>query len=178
VNPPFNYKKATQALNYLACRSGSKINKMKALKLVYFADRYHLRKYGRLITNDTYFAMEHGPVASGVKDLAEFSVALDKHEASYAKQYIRPVSKYTYESIADVDRDVFSDSDIEALKFAFETFGQLDKFKLRDKTHLYPEWKKHEQSLQKLSRTEMDIEGKRVRREQIREAAKIEALWR
>lgn len=26
-------------------------------ELVYFADRYHLRKFGRPITNDEYFAM-------------------------------------------------------------------------------------------------------------------------
>ena len=53
--------------------------KMKALKLVYIADRYHLRKYGRLITNDTYFAMNYGPVPSGTKDIAEASeVFLDR----------------------------------------------------------------------------------------------------
>src|ERR1700683_762715 len=49
---PVAVRKATQALNYFACLSASgapfaEINKMKALKLLFFADRYHLRKYGR-----------------------------------------------------------------------------------------------------------------------------------
>lgn len=54
---------------------------MKALQLVYFADRYHLRKFGRPITNDEYFAMPYGPVASGAKDIAEGSIGLSTHES-------------------------------------------------------------------------------------------------
>ena len=38
------HRKATQALNFLARQSpGGRINKLKALKLVFFADRYHLK---------------------------------------------------------------------------------------------------------------------------------------
>ncbi len=37
----FDYKKATQALNFFAIKCGGKIDKMKALKLIFFADRYH-----------------------------------------------------------------------------------------------------------------------------------------
>jgi hypothetical protein len=73
IHLPFVYKKATQAVNYFAQRSGGIINKMKAIKLIYFADRYHLRKYGRPITNDEYLAMDYGLVSSGVKDIAEMS---------------------------------------------------------------------------------------------------------
>lgn len=49
----FSHRKATQALNFFARKApGHSINKMKALKLVYFADRYHLRKYGRPVVGD------------------------------------------------------------------------------------------------------------------------------
>ncbi len=61
----FSHRKATQALNFFAAKAGGKINKMKALKLVFFADRYHLRKYGRPVVGDEYLAMNYGPVASG-----------------------------------------------------------------------------------------------------------------
>jgi len=73
INFNFDCRKTTQALNYFAIKAGGTINRMKAIKLVYLADRYHLRKYCRLITNDIYFAMDNGPVASGVKDIAEQS---------------------------------------------------------------------------------------------------------
>ena len=56
----FDYKKATQALNFFALKEGGTINKMKALKLIYFADRYNLRKYGRPVRNDDYWAMGYG----------------------------------------------------------------------------------------------------------------------
>jgi len=65
----FDHKKATQALNFFAKRAGGKITKLNALKLIYLADRYHLRKYGRPIFSDTYWAMPYGPVASSVKDI-------------------------------------------------------------------------------------------------------------
>ena len=68
----FDYKKATQAINYFTKKEGGQIEKLKLIKLVYLADRFHLRKYGRPIMNDTYLAMPLGPVGSSVKDIAEF----------------------------------------------------------------------------------------------------------
>ena len=59
-----SYKKATQALNFFALKKDGKINKMKAIKLIYLADRLHLRKYGRPIVGDIYWAMKLGPVGS------------------------------------------------------------------------------------------------------------------
>jgi len=192
----FDLKKATQALNWLAVKSGGRINKLKALKLIYLADRYHLRKYGRLITNDSYFAMDYGPVPSGVKDLAEVSEFLGKDEQNYSKKFIQPVNQYTLESIAEPDHSVFSDSDVEALVFAWETFAHLDRFTLANLTHEYPEWKKHQQALKLDSRIQMDLvdffedpkgdiekcytlsyDEKSARRNQLAEMAKIESLW-
>lgn len=143
----FSYRKTTQALNYLARQAGGRINKMKALKLVYFADRYHLRKYGRPITNDEYFAMNFGPVASATKDLAEGSDFRPDVEKAYASQYLDPVSRFEYSSLAAVEEKVFSQSDLEALAFAWNEFSALDQFQLADLTHLYPEWKRHEAAL-------------------------------
>jgi uncharacterized phage-associated protein len=144
----FDYKKATQAINYLAKKEGGQIDKLKMIKLVYFADRYHLRKYGRPIANDTYFAMPYGPVGSSVKDIAEFSDFLAEEEAEYAGRYIsRGPKANTVVSTAEVDTDVFSKSDIEALDFAYNEFGNQTAFSLVDIAHRYPEWKKFESAL-------------------------------
>lgn len=145
----FDYKKATQAINYLARKEGGQIGKLKLIKLVYLADRYHLRKYGRPISNDTYFAMPYGPVGSSVKDIAEFSDFLADEEAEYAGRYIsRGPKQHTVVSTADVDTDVFSKSDIEALDFAYNEFGGQQPFSLVGTTHRYPEWKKFESALE------------------------------
>ncbi|MGO8926960.1 MAG: Panacea domain-containing protein [Limisphaerales bacterium] len=141
------HRKATQALNFLARQTGGRINKLKAIKLLFFADRYHLRKYGRPVSECAYFAMSHGPVASEAKQVAEDDVLLPASTRSYARSYLAKQSNYEYASIADVDKSVLSETDVEALTFAWENFGYLPKYQLRDITHHYPEWKRHERAL-------------------------------
>ena len=143
---PFAYRKATQALNFFAQQAGGRLSKLRALKLVFFADRYHLRKYGRLVTNDEYWAMDYGPVASNTKDLAELSAFLGEQEKAYANRFLEPADQnHQYGSKAPVDESVLSESDLEALQFAWRTFGR--KGRLVDLTHEYPEWKRHEATL-------------------------------
>ncbi len=145
----FDYKKATQALNYLAKKEGKAIDKMKAIKLVWLADRYHLRKYGRPITNDTYVAMEKGPVASSTKDLADRTDFLGQSEKEYSDKYLkRDHKKYFISSTGDVDMDVFSDSDIEALDVVYKEYGSFHPLTLVKLAHKYPEWKKFEDKLE------------------------------
>ena len=144
----FDFKKATQALNYLAMNFGGKINKMQAIKLIYFADRYHLRKYGRPVTNDEYVAMEYGSVGSKTKDIAENTTFLDKIESEYSKRYIKNQGQYDIQSINEVDMDVFSDSDTEALDFAINNLGKFNQYELAKISHAYPEWKKFEKELE------------------------------
>jgi uncharacterized phage-associated protein len=150
MNSAFAHRKATQALNFLARLSGGGINKLKALKLVYFADRYHLRKYGRAVTNDRYFAMNYGPVPSGTKDIAEMGEFLGQQEKLYAQQFLQRDSAdpHAFKSLADFDASVFSETDREALDFAAKNFAGMDGFQLADLTHLYPEWKRHEAALE------------------------------
>lgn len=43
---------------------GQGIEKMKLIKLIYFADREFLRKYGDPITWDEFYSLPHGPICS------------------------------------------------------------------------------------------------------------------
>jgi uncharacterized phage-associated protein len=196
IHLPFMHRKATQSLNYFARKSGGCINKMKAIKLIYFADRYHLRKYGRPITNDEYLAMEYGPVNSGVKDIAEMSDFLGDPERDYASKYLAPADRHDVRSTAEFDTSVFSATDLEALEFAWTAFGCFDQFELAKITHKYPEWKRHQEELQLYSRVRMNYEDflddpeddsekcypltpedKTDRFEEIREMSTLTALW-
>jgi len=59
--------KILELLLYLAHkRPGA--DKYQAVKFFYLADREHLRRYGRPITFEHYFAMWYGPVASNALD--------------------------------------------------------------------------------------------------------------
>jgi len=147
--PEFDYKKATQAINYLAKKEGGQIDKLKLIKLVYFADRFHLRRYGRPITNDEYIAMPLGPVGSSVKDVAEFSNFLPDDERKYATIYLKNNGvANAITSVADVDVDVFSRSEKAALDFVYSEFGDKQASTLVNIAHRYPEWGKFKQTLE------------------------------
>ncbi len=192
----FAYKKATQALNFFAIQNGGEIDKVHALKLVFFADRYHLRKYGRPITNDHYWAMKLGPVPSGVKDIFELDSA-SSVERHYAGNFFEKGSKsYSIRSHTAVDTNVISESDQEALQFAWSSFGRQSG--IVEKTHNYPEWKRHEAALEGgSSRVQMEYvdfientdehvnpcyplnaEEQEDRREQLNEMLNVVSLWR
>lgn len=145
----FDFRKATQAIGYLARREGGQIGKLKLIKLAYLADRYHLRRYGRPIFNDAYLAMPFGPVGSSVKDIAELSTFLSSEEQKYAAQYIeKGTGDHTVRSLDRADMDVFSDSEEEALTLAYDRFGKLTASALVTETHRYPEWKRHASNLE------------------------------
>lgn len=143
----FDHKKSVQALNYLAMKEGGTINKMKAIKLIWLADRSHLRRFGRPITNDTYFAMTWGPVGSSTKDMAQCS-SISKEEERYATKYLGCDPKRLHvKSVRNPDADVFSDAEIETLDHVYSVFGDWSEFKLAKFSHAFPEWKKFEAAI-------------------------------
>jgi uncharacterized phage-associated protein len=141
------FQKILQALVWFCKRNKDQMNKMKALKLLFFADRYHVRKYGRLVSSDNYVAMEYGPVGSTTRDVLEQNdITLSKSFLEYVNQYIQ-TQGYEFSCSRDIDADEFSQSDIEALEFALKTFGNFNQYELADITHDYPEWKEYERFL-------------------------------
>ena len=63
-----NRKKAVEALVFLA-ENQPRIDVFHVCKVIYFADREHLRKFGRPVLGDNYFAMDDGPVPSFILDV-------------------------------------------------------------------------------------------------------------
>lgn len=142
------YKRATQAANFFAVKEGRPISRLKAVKLIWAADRYHIRKYGRPVIGDQYRAMEHGPVGSNVLNVIKYENRgadfLPVQAVGYISQYIGDGQGYVYRSLQAPDLSVFSETDREALEFAYDTFGSLNPLAIRDVSHDYPEWNKFE----------------------------------
>lgn len=136
-----------ESLYYLAKQLGRPIEKLAAVKLLFFADRYHLRKYGRLITEDTYYALPHGPVASN--SLGIINEVLTNESVGVDKLYLKPETTKSF-SASDEEYvlDYLSDTDKEALRFVVENFGHMDSWALRNLTHDYPEWKRFKHTLE------------------------------
>ncbi len=144
----FDYRKAVQCLNYLAEKGGGSINKMKAIKLLWLADRLHLRLYGRPVLTGHYVAMKFGPVQSGVKDLAEDNLEfLAQEESTYRNEYLG-LQGHNVHSKKSPDCNVFSESENDVLNSIYKNFGLLDQFALAKLSHRYPEWDKFREQLE------------------------------
>lgn len=53
---------------YILNNLGNKINKHKLFKILYFADKEHILKYGRTFSDESYIKMKDGPVPSKLFD--------------------------------------------------------------------------------------------------------------
>ena len=142
----FNYQKAVQVVNFFAIKEGGRINKMKALKLLFLSDRLHLRSYSRPIVNDEYFAVKLGPIASETKNIIYWDHPNQEY-IDYVNKFLNQAHNYFIKSVASVQTEVFSKSDLKVLEKIYSEFGHLSQFNLSDVTHEFPEWKKFEDQI-------------------------------
>jgi hypothetical protein len=143
-----NNRKIIQALNYFAqYQDDKKINKMKAYKLLWLADRYHLRQYGRTITGDTYFALPFGLVPSDAKNILEEKETKSPISKNEMSVYLSILDKNHYKSLKETNLKVFSNTDIKVINLILETFNDKTPFELSEYSHLFPEWKRFEEKL-------------------------------
>jgi uncharacterized phage-associated protein len=145
----FNHTKAVQALNYFATLNGGRLNKMKAIKLLWLSDRLHLRRYARTITGDTYFAMKLGPVPSNTRDILKGNVVGEY--LKYRDAFINTNIGLSYSSTINPNLKVFSKTDIQILDAVYKEYGNKSQFELSDFSHEFPEWKKWENEFIKSS---------------------------
>ena len=153
----FTYKKAIQTLNFFARKAEEEdkdLHKTNAIKLIYFADKKHLRNHLRTITGDTYEAKQMGPVAQNTLELIETQRNGEETEAEemqYANTYItstepewsKKEKKKVIEikSKKEVDEKQLAKTDLETLTFIWKTYKEHIKpaEKLWEETHRYPE---------------------------------------
>lgn len=142
-------KKIIQALAYIAYKQPDhKINSMKAYKLLWLSDRYHLRQFGRTITGDTFFALPHGVVPSDAKNVIEHQNTHIPTDEDYRDKYIKRLGKYSYQAVAEPDVMEFSDSDQEALDKVLQAYSSLDQYQLEKLSHTFPEWLAYKEMLE------------------------------
>jgi uncharacterized phage-associated protein len=147
----FDYKKAVASISYLTRKNGGTIDKLKLAKLLFFADKLHIREYGTPIFNDTYFAVKNGPIPSGALDIANLDPAwLDTEQIDYASEFLHKEGPESFEIRSGEkgpDLEMLSVSDVKALDKVFETFGAFNSGDLVVISHAYPEWHKYEEIL-------------------------------
>jgi uncharacterized phage-associated protein len=131
----FNLEKSLQAVLYVAERLQRK-DFHKIFKVLYFADREHLAKYGRMITGDTYIKMLNGPVPSNIYDIFKavkggvFSKDASRYAQMFAVEngyFIKPVQK--------ANPDFLSGSDVEELDNSLSKYGNLAFEEIKELSH-------------------------------------------
>jgi uncharacterized phage-associated protein len=148
----FDEDKLTSVLTFFASRMDD-LDALKSAKLLYFADKRHLLRYGRPILGDNYFGMDHGPVPERAYD--QIKAALNRNHsvipAHFAQYLTVDISaKYPrFKAKAAPDMDVLSDSDVEVLEEIVSEYGHLSSWALRDLTHKEPEVQESDERLKK-----------------------------
>lgn len=140
-------RKIIQALAYLASKQPNmRIANMKAFKLLWLADRYHLRQYGRTVTGDTYYAMPKGVVPSDAKHILDGKATVMKPFECSLENIISPgVRSYTL--VGEPNMKVFSKTDKDALDKVLGLYNGMSADELSQLSHKFPEWKEYESRL-------------------------------
>lgn len=147
-------QKIVQSLGYIAnAVPGEGCSKLILLKLMFLADRYHLRKFGRTITGDTYRAMPYGPVAQRVRRIIEHLSDV-RGACNFLEN--RPLNGYeVLYATRKPDLSYLSESEREALDAAVRQLPLHDSIVAF--THTFPEWKRHEAGVNAGKRPVMDL---------------------
>jgi len=130
-------KKVVNTILFFAGRC-SDPTKMKISKLMFYADKLHLNRYGRPVTGDSYIKMRFGPVPSMALNLMrqqayyETASELFDHSVSVKGNNIIP--------LVDFDRGTFSRSDIDVLEEVLATHGAKSAAILSDESHNESAW--------------------------------------
>jgi uncharacterized phage-associated protein len=129
----FDVAKAIEAIVYI---SRSTTDLFHIMKILYYADLYHLQAYGRLITGDYYIAMNNGPVPSGSYDLIKvvrgdgFAIKDASPEKAFAVEGRMKVTP-----LRAPDMSIFSESDVECLDKSIAAHAHMSFAELRRKAH-------------------------------------------
>ena len=145
----FDVEKFADAMAFLASRGVNQLTTMKAVKLLYFADREHLLKYGRPILGDWYACMDHGPVPSSAYDILKQIKDPDPTVMSPTTKIVSEHittrgtgDKYpVFVPVGEQDFDALSDSDLEILDMVVEKYGKRSAMDLSDETHKHAAWR-------------------------------------
>ncbi|MDD9884665.1 MAG: Panacea domain-containing protein [Gammaproteobacteria bacterium] len=126
---PFEPAKAVECVLYLAARL-PRPGLHNIAKIFYFADKRHLREYGRLICGDSYVAMKYGPVPSAIYGMLKAVRGDARDQWTPPRAVVKrakdalAVSGCRVKPLREADLMELSDSDVECLEWAVKKYGR------------------------------------------------------
>lgn len=137
----FDESKALEALVHVASQWPG-ITTFYLAKVFFFADRDHLRTYGRPVTGDAYIAMANGPVPSRLYDIVKGNLDFfgDPEAIEAALRVDRNARYHRVYAARNPNLDLLSETDIAALNRAIEFCRGKTFVYLSNVTHQEPAW--------------------------------------
>jgi uncharacterized phage-associated protein len=137
----FNESKTVEALVFLASRWPG-ITPFFVAKVLFFADRDHLRAYGRPVTGDVYIAMADGPVPSHVYDMVKGNLDFfgDPEAVSSAVRVDRNERYPRLYAERDPNLNLLSETDVAALESSIAFCRERSFRDLSNLTHQEVAW--------------------------------------
>lgn len=124
---------------FVAEQKDADFTQYDVVKSLFLADRAHLNKFGRLVTNDTYVAMIHGPVPSVAYDFLKKSAwrmrKLGVTDLPWQSEEIGGGKTRYHDAQVDWIDDILSPSDKAAIEDAVTTVSSLSFGQIRKLTH-------------------------------------------
>lgn len=109
-------------------------------KVLYFADRQHLSRYGSLLSGDTYVAMRYGPVPSGIYNLLKAAAGrrellIPAHWFELVSHALTVEGKHRLKALRDENPDAISTAQRVCLDVSIKENGRLGFERLIRKSH-------------------------------------------
>jgi len=129
----FNEEKTLATILYLSGKSERGLDLYSLVKLIYFADKAHLHRWGRTITGNYYARMEHGPTPSEAYDLIKSVRGDQDWPIDYSKSF--KVTSDVVIPLLRANLDEFSESELEILDEVYRDDGGKSFAELKSKAH-------------------------------------------
>lgn len=126
------------------------LDKAKLMKLFYYLDFKHVKKYGAPVTYDTYVNMDRGPVPSFIKNMVDYAseepedspldnvVEFETPSQPRVKR-ILPKRKFTIK-----DKSLFTPTEFEMLTEVSKIFENMKTDEIRELSHKEAPWRETE----------------------------------
>jgi hypothetical protein len=142
-----NLRKIEAVLAYFANNTnGQYLGKVKLMKLFYFLDFTHVKRFGSPVTFDTYYNLEHGPIPTRIKNLVD--EAADNEEGSVLREVIKcefPQGTDMCKIVpnrdsTEEDKLLFSESEFAILEEIANRFKNSKTQEIEEASHLESPW--------------------------------------
>lgn len=158
---------------YILDQYSGRIDNLKLYKLMYFAQKEHLKLYGSELVGETFKAIQHGPVPTFTKrafdalfhnnekteDIDDFCISFETHKQEY-----QGTKSFTVISSSEKpDMDELSMSNIKCIDAVMELYKDKDAYELCEISHKDKAW------IKASKRAEMDPQSNRM--------TTMEILW-